>query len=277
MLGVGSLLSCTSQPKFPENLTGEFHVARGRNHAKLRKTVPLDVPTIHPEFFSLSVASHDCQQSWKYLLEIQGRCTSWVNAPWVQLLLFCQGAKSRAPVQAVWRARWALPFRPLLEGWDAAPLHWRPESQLPKNLRRFPLRSIYFYHLFIQSIFIDLYFTMSIFFINFFGHGVPFNICPSDDDVLRAIGLQKSGSQIQVHGLSASLHAPPHARHTLSTIRGMTFSHLSFNFLGGQLGKAKLQTLILWNSFLFWSQEPYETPLKLVRWHLLFSRTFIVS
>ena len=59
-------------------------------------------------------------------------------------------------------------------------------------------------------------------------------------DMLRAIRMEKGWSKIQIHWLSGSLHAPPHAANTVSPIRGMTFSHLSFNFLGGS-PKAQLQ------------------------------------
>ena len=51
-------------------------------------------------------------------------------------------------------------------------------------------------------------------------------------NMLRAIRMEKGWSKIQIHWLSGSLHAPPHAASTVSPIRAMTFSHLSFNFLG---------------------------------------------
>ena len=59
-------------------------------------------------------------------------------------------------------------------------------------------------------------------------------------NMLRAIRMEKGWSKIQIHWLSGSLHAPPHAANTVVPIRGMTFSHLSFNFLGGS-PKAQLQ------------------------------------
>ena len=59
-------------------------------------------------------------------------------------------------------------------------------------------------------------------------------------NMLRAIRMEKGWSKIQIHWLSGSLHAPPHAANTVAPIRGMTFSHLSFNFLGGS-PKAQLQ------------------------------------
>lgn len=62
-------------------------------------------------------------------------------------------------------------------------------------------------------------------------------------NMLRAIRMEKGWSKIQIHWLSGSLHAPPHAANTVSPIRGMTFSHLSFNFLGGS-PKAQLQQIV---------------------------------
>lgn len=62
-------------------------------------------------------------------------------------------------------------------------------------------------------------------------------------NMLRAIRMEKGWSKIQIHWLSGSLHAPPHAANTVSPIRGMTFSHLSFNFLGGS-PKAQLQHIV---------------------------------
>ena len=51
-------------------------------------------------------------------------------------------------------------------------------------------------------------------------------------NVFRAIWMKKSGSQVQIHGLSGSLHAPPHAADTLFPITSVAFPHLSFDFLG---------------------------------------------